>query len=178
MIGEFASKWAELFNGGMYNMPTARQVMSGLLLFMELQADRLTAPHKKERVPHIKNTLRWVFQNIQNMIAFTDMDHKFEWYTNSEYSCGNPKSKACVLCLWFWSIEPPLYCHLNKASRQMDAYLLPMLGPWARALMTILNGAEENRSDKLTPGRDLLHLGLGSMGGSFVVFRGVTLEAK
>lgn len=177
MVAEFARKWGELFNGGKFNPPSARQVMSGLLLFMELQADRLTAPHKKERVPHIKNTLRWVFQNIQNMIAFTDMDQEFG-YGYDEYSCYNPKSKACVLCLWFWSIEPPLYCHLNKASRQMDALLLPMLGPWAYALMQILRGAESERSDKLTPGIELEHLGLGSMGGSFVVFRGVTLEPR
>lgn len=58
----------------------------------------------------------------------------------------------------------------------MDYTLLPMLGPWASCLGQILHGAEDVREDKLTPGIDLKHLGLGTMGGSFVVFRGVSLK--
>ena len=93
----------------------------------------------------------------------------------------HPKSKVSFLILWLYSLESPLYFFFNKASRDRDYKLLPLLGPFAWALGYILDGeAEKGRPDTMQQGTDILNLGnktMGTMGGSFVVFRGALLSA-
>ena len=121
-------------------MPTPRQILSGLKAYMVLLASRLVGGRARSRLPMIVETLNLVFMNIELLVAFTDMDRKFDRY-NSEYGLYCPTSKACFLILYFYSIEPPLYYYLNKACRHMDATALPLLGPWAWALAAILAAA-------------------------------------
>ena len=64
----------------------------------------------------------------------------------------------------------------------MSAVLLPMLGPFARAIFEVLKSAETNRDDILKPGRDLhyplenKYHPLGYFACSLLVFRGVSLH--
>ena len=70
---------------------------------------------------------------------------------------------------------------LNDACRKRDKLLLPMLGPFARALYAVLEWAEREREDAFTKGKDLhdpwedIHHPLGFMSGCKLVFRGALL---
>ena len=69
---------------------------------------------------------------------------------NSDYNLWNPKSKACFIVLWLYSIEPPLYFFFNEACRLRNKAVVPLLGPFASAVGLILNGfAEYFRPDKI-----------------------------
>ena len=88
----------------------------------------------------------------------------------------NPHSKACYSMVWMYSLEPPLYYMLNKACRNRIKALLPILGPFAKAISRVLGIAESGRKDKITMGRDMKQGGpLGTMSGSMLVFRGALL---
>ena len=97
-------------------------------------------------------------------------------YTGSEYDLWNPKSKACFIVLWMYSIEPPLYFFLNEACRLRNQNVVPLLGPFAAAVAIILDGrAEDRRPDKIEYGRDIDNSPLGCMAGAFLLFRGALL---
>ena len=69
---------------------------------------------------------------------------------NSDYNLWNPKSKACFIVLWLYSIEPPLYFFFNEACRLRNKAVVPLLGPFASAVGMILAGAAEFfRPDKI-----------------------------
>ena len=126
----------------------------------------------------MKETYQKVFDIIQNLLAFDDLDKKFSPYLkDGEYCLHKPTSKAVFLILWLYSVEPPLYFHFNTACRERDNKLLPLLGPFAFATGRILNGyAEDKREGGFKRGRDIDPKGkgaLGMMSGAFVVFRGV-----
>lgn len=104
---------------------------------------------------------------------------------DEEYGLLNPSSKATFFILWLYQIEPPFYFHLNEASRRQDRTLLPMLGPFARAIHHILNGADHYKSQQQLERGDQLHrpdlnlrAPLGFMCRSFVLFRGVSLQSS
>ena len=88
------------------------------------------------------------------------------------------------MMLWLYSVDPPFYFHLNKACRERDQILLPMLGPFAKAMSMVLSGtAERNRNDAIERGY-IQHNPtsffkkshpLGFLNQSFLVFRGVSL---
>lgn len=123
-----------------------------------------------------------MFKHILSLMAFPDLDQRFnDSLKDREYSLYNHASKACFLILWFNSIEPPFYFHLNEASRKKDQQLLPFLGPFACALYQILEKAEAYKRDclelgykKHQPQFNKLHP-RGFMCSSFVVFRGASL---
>ena len=58
--------------------------------------------------------------------------------------------------------------------RTYDLKYLPTLGPYALAMWFILGGAEYEREDKLTPGKDMKvdKYNLGEYKGCFTLFRG------
>ena len=86
----------------------------------------------KARVKSMKETYQKVFDIIQNLLAFDDLDKKFESnFGKSEYNLWWPNSKAVFLILWLYSVEPPLYFHFNTACRDRNNALLPLLGPFA-----------------------------------------------
>ena len=139
----------------------------------------------KSRVKPMKEAYQKVFDIIQNLLAFDDLDKKFieqSKYGNdykSEYNLFCPTSKAVFLILWLYSVEPPLYFHFNTACRDRNNALLPLLGPFAKATGVILEGvAERDRGDGFKIGGDIDRYGfepLGKMAGAFVVFRGAQL---
>ena len=114
------------------------------------------------------------------------MDQKFygqrDWQSGMHkdpiYGLWNPRSRASVLVLWLYSVEPPLYFHLNDACRSMDHPLIPMLGPFARAIYETLRYAEWLRDDKLEQGDEIDDHPLGTFSRSFVTMRGACLGRK
>lgn len=88
---------------------------------------------------------------------FKDVDQKFKRHNkDSEYGYYNCHSKVVFLILFLYSIEPPFYFALNDACRKKDKRLLPMLGPFATALMDILTYTEAERDDdRITLGNEL-----------------------
>ena len=99
---------------------------------------------------HVQETYRRVFELIQRLINFPDLDKKLGFYTGDEYDLCNPKSKACFIVLWLYSIEPPLYYFVNEACRLRDKTVVPLLGPFLAAIAIILDGyAEGERPDKI-----------------------------
>ena len=123
----------------------------------------------------MQETYRRVFELIQRLINFPDLDKKFGYFTSDgEYNLSNPKSKACFIVLWLYSIEPPLYYFVNEACRLRDKTVVPLLGPFLAAIAIILNGmAEGERPDKIGVGIRLEdNSPLGCMSGAFLLFRG------
>ena len=65
---------------------------------------------------------------------------------------SNPIGQVTCLILQLYTMEfgsPPLYVEVNRVSRTMDRELLPMLGPYIRALEIILQNVEQNKKDMI-----------------------------
>lgn len=120
--------------------------------------------------------------NISQLIAFSDLDQAFGYNTGTEYDLSDPHKKAAFFILFLYSMEPPLYHHVNKACIKKDEELLPLLGPFAMCLHSLLDGAEANKRDVLELGFDnhKPHANiidpLGVACRSFIVFRGASLS--
>ena len=57
--------------------------------------------------------------------------------------------------LYMYSLEPPIYYFLNKASRNMDRSKLDTLGPYASVLAAILAcESDDKRDDAMKKGKD------------------------
>ena len=161
--------------------PTPRQVLVGLYEFYQLHLEKDLRGSKHARLVHVQETYLRVFQLIQRLINFPDLDKRFgkfeldvhgaELY-NSEYNLWNPNSKACFIVLWLYSIEPPLYYFFNEACRLRNKAVLPLLGPFAAAVGAILGGAECDRADTIMPAYKQPDSPLGCMAGAFLLFRG------
>ena len=171
---EFAIIWIKEHNGG-NNCPTPRQVLVGLSEFYKLQLEKELRGCKQARLAVVQETYRRVFETIQRLINFPDLDKKFD-RDGEEYGLCKPESKACFIVLWLYSIEPPLYYFFNEACRLRNKAVVSLLGPFAAAVGIILNGsAEEKRPDTIKR-RSLQHGSpLGCMAGAFLLFRGCLL---
>ena len=129
------------------HLPTPRQLLDGLKMLMEHIIRKQIGNQREFRVKKVMQTYTNVFKKIEQIMDFPDMNQKFYGlYDNDEmdpiYGLFNPRSRASVLVLWLYSVEPPLYFHLNDACRSMDHPLIPMLGPFARAIYETLSYAE------------------------------------
>ena len=64
--------------------------------------------------------------------------------------------------------------------RTGDQTYLHSLGPYAAAMNRILGGTEEEREDKLTPGKDIKNskYNLGLYEGCFIIFRGGSMKVE
>jgi len=133
---EFATIWWEQ---NKYQMPSAREIIAGLQQFYRFHLESEASGSDKASLPAIVATYDRVFQQLQTLVNFTDVDKKFtSCWDNTEYDLWCPTSKACFLVLFLYSIEPPLYFFLNDACRKRNKALLPMLGPFANALYWVL----------------------------------------
>lgn len=64
----------------------------------------------------------------------------------------NPYSPEVQLILNLYSMEPPIYSDVNKASRKLDMSKLRTLGPFAKAIFRVLycgNETDEKRDDAI-----------------------------
>lgn len=138
------------------------------------------------------STYTGVLNKIKDLVEFTDLDKPFVYCDDEgrdimdpEYGLGNPESKASILILYIYSLEPGIYADLNKACRDRIMTWLDMFGPFSYAIYATLNGGEFNRKDKVAPGqrfhnteKDKVHKTLGCFNSSFCVFRGVSLKRE
>ena len=77
---------------------------------------------------------------------------------------SDPEHVIVKTLLYIYSLEPPIYRYLNKASREKDASYIDTLGPFSDALRTILHHAEKKRKDKIPLGKAfMVYRGLGLM---------------
>ena len=79
---------------------------------------------------------------------------------------SDPDHLIVKTLIYLYSLEPPIYKILNKASREKDASKVGTLGPYSDCLRTILANAERNRKDKIPFNKP------------FTVYRGFGLEDK
>ena len=171
---EFAGIWIDEHNGG-DPCPTPRQVLVGLSEFYKLQLEKELRGCKQARLAVVQETYRRVFETIQRLINFPDLDQQFD-FDDEEYGLCKPESKACFIVLWLYSIEPPLYYFFNEACRLRNKAVVSLLGPFAAAVGMILCGyAEMNRPDTIKPGSLQHDSPLGCMAGAFLLFRGCLL---
>jgi len=90
----------------------------------------------------------------------------------------NPTEPAVMLVLWLYTIEPPIYDHLNRISRDMewknDPKLFETLGPFAFGIHFALGSAQKRRQkpQPLFPqlGKEFEHM--------FVVIRGARMKKE
>ena len=94
----------------------------------------------------------------------------------------NPYGAVACWVLQLYSMElgsPPLYMELNRASREIDQTLLPLLGPFAFALGCVCSGAEEfkKKEDKIIPGIEIGGVEE-NLAGCFLLWRGVAMKQE
>lgn len=94
----------------------------------------------------------------------------------------NPASKVSSLLLYLYTLEfsspVPLYAALNRARRTMDTAHLMTLGPFSYGLFSVLQRAEENKSqdDKIRPGIEYSEDMLDNYAGLFMLFKGAKMK--
>jgi len=179
--GEYGKMWAKQYNDD--KPPSPNQLLEGLEKFFSLELMKKIGSQGELMISQIHSSYTDGFDRIKKMINFPDMDKQFNTkyhvHTFDDYSLNSPTSRASFLVLWLYSLEPPFYFHLNQACRSLDQTLLQFLGPFARALFSVLNWAERRRADALKRGYRITDKrGLGTLCGSFLVFRGASLTAK
>jgi len=76
MTQEFAMMWIDECNHREY-CPTPRQVLVGLYEFYQLHLEKELRGSKQARLVHVQETYRRVFQLIQRLINFPDLDKRF-----------------------------------------------------------------------------------------------------
>ena len=74
---EFANIWRKEHNGGEID-PTPRQVLVGLSEFYKLQLEKELRGCKQARLAVVQETYRRVFETIQRLINFPDLDKEFD----------------------------------------------------------------------------------------------------
>ena len=94
----------------------------------------------------IKQQYKEVFMKMIKLAGITDADQSLKG------KLDNLNDVSVCLVLYLYSCEPPLYMDLHLACRRMDNRYLESLGPMARALMKILENAEDKREDKAWTG--------------------------
>ena len=73
--------------------------------------------------------------------------------------------------------SPPLYMELNRACREEDHTLLPLLGPFAHALAVACDLAEmkKKKEDKILAGKDMVGVNY-NLAGCFLLWRGSAMK--
>ena len=87
---EFAKIWTREHNGGNI-WPTPRQVLVGLSEFYKLQLEKELRGCKQARLAIVQETYRRIFETIQRLINFPDLDKKFDYF-DEEYGLNKPES--------------------------------------------------------------------------------------
>ena len=175
--GEYGNMWAKQYNDG--KLPSPNQLLEGLEKFFSLELMKKIGSQGELMISQIQSSYTDGFDRIRKMINFPDMDKQFYIGSGGDNDLHSPTSRASFLVLWLYSLEPPFYFHLNQACRSLDQTLLQFLGPFAYALAVVLESAEGYRADRLKAGYKMTDKrGLGTLCGSFLVFRGASLTAK
>lgn len=121
-----------------------------------------------------KENYMTVLASIIHGINYNDSDQPLlTGKGNLQNNFANPDSKAVMLILFLYSIEPDLYSELQEASRKCDKTKLKLYGAWAVAILQIFeNDSEQNRLDRLKTGKEIgVNSRYGFFAGSVLLFR-------
>lgn len=91
--------------------------------------------------------------DIQELLKKISIDEKLwdqemMYIGDSDNHVANPYGSAACMILQIYSMElgsPPFYAEFNKVCRNLDYKYLKQLGPFAKALFEICEGAEPNK---------------------------------
>ena len=98
----------------------------------------------------MKKFYKLVFKIIKKKAALSAPDAALMW--DGDLYKPVPSTKFVQLCLWLYTIEPPIYAHFDKVCRTMawkkDPKIFQTLGPYAAAMRHILTAAESQKKVK------------------------------
>lgn len=128
-------------------MPSAQELVDGLYMaicerlkkmgnspLLNSELDRNTA----------KENYMTVLASIIHGLNYNDCDKPLlTGKGNLQNNFANPDSKAVMLILFLYSIEPDLYQELQEASRKCDKTKLNLFGAWAVAMLQIFENDSE-----------------------------------
>ena len=150
--------WSEKFKGNQKALPSLKEIVYGLHNFFCKYLDDNFQGQITENLTVVKGNYKRVFDFILHSTDCDEVDQpligQFDKRQDNDIDLFNPNSKAVCLILYLYSIEPPFYYYINKASRFMLESDLETLGPFARALHEILSGCESRKSEKILEGND------------------------
>lgn len=149
--------------GNDQKLPSLQQVFDGLTLTMRdilLEQCKVKDEEKKKKLFELSTK---AFATIKKLIKQKKCSHT-EPLTKEILS--DPDHIVVKTLLYIYSLEPPIYRYLNKASREKDQRYVETLGPFSDCLRTILHHAEKNRQNKIPFGR------------AFKVYRGLGLKEE
>ena len=157
-FGAFGFRWSQLVKGNQKALPSLVEIVFGLHIFYCKYVDENFRGQSRENIDAVKENYKKVFDFMLHSVNCPDVDlpliGQYDKRTGSDVDLFNPDGKAVCLILYLYTLEPPFYYYLNKASRFMLDSELTTLGPFARALHEILSGAEGKREDKIIEGKD------------------------
>ena len=175
--GEFGDTYSVKVLGDEDALPSIKLVLDGLQKdYLEMIRD-LSDNISNEGVKNMEKFTQAVkdfFIFLYDLLKGEDVD---EPLTTDEL--WNPENIFVKILFYLYSMEPPLYGQLSKASREMNMRKLDTLGPFARTLLEVLGGGnniDKKRKDTLMRGKENGSKGpLGHFSQCFIVFRGVKM---
>jgi len=151
-MGEFAFLWSITYKGNKTEEPSIKEVVIGIYHYhMDMVEENFT--NLKEKGIDIglyRNNMRKAFNHL--LISLDMGDHDIDKPMNAEEHYMNPNSPHVQLILTLYSMEPPFYAELNNACRTLDKSKLKSLGPFARAIFSVLSCgvySDRKRDDKI-----------------------------
>lgn len=146
MIDEFALRWSTLVKFDRGALPTMKEILSGLLDFLQnkVEVTALWKKKSKDNVSQIQSNLKIAFDIIGSIIPENLIEEPL--HLNGVDRTGdanllNTEAKATCLLLWLYSIEPSFYAFLAEAQMQSntkDLRPLKWLGPFVKAISEIM----------------------------------------
>lgn len=131
--GEYGYLWAEQYKGDKWALPSMQEVVSGLYkTYCGMVREKLK-DGRQDRLKDYLKEKKEVFGELYNCLNPETLAHPL-----TVDILKDPNSAEVCLLLYLYSIEPPFYASLISASRHLDKEKLKILGPWARALYTLL----------------------------------------
>lgn len=157
--GAYGKLWSFKIKKKNKALPSPQEMFSGISQWLIAQtAKQLDGKNKKSQNHNIL-VFKRALDEIYDMMGFSNGGKTaMNESKGGELDLCDPYSKVTCFILFLHSMElgsPPLYSELNKVCRTMDLKHLETLGPFARCLDTIIEGAErqKNKIDQLTSGK-------------------------
>lgn len=182
MIDEFALRWSTLVKFDRGALPTLKEILSGLLDFLQnkVEVTALWKKKSKDNLAEIQKNLKLAFDLISSSLPEGLIDKQLTLNgtdRTGDTNLLNTEGKATCLLLWLYSMEPPLYAYIAEVQLQSntkDLRPLKWLGPFVKVISEILT-SEVFREDKMPNGEDLLaffpELPLGTFSSSYLLFK-------
>lgn len=129
-------------------LPSLKQVFDGLhTVVTEMFLEKMENV-KEENRQLVSDLTKETFDVMNALIKKKGFSKKLPL---TKEILSDPNHFIVKTLIYLYSLEPPIYRVLNKASRDKDRSRVGTLGPYSDCLRTILAHAERNRADKFPP---------------------------